>query len=201
MITNPKQTIGTVHTKVGPAQLLHCYKHPRNVAIALSCAPMLHPEMTYDEWSEEEWHTDLEHKFYVHVTTDRAKLLRMISAMGICSECVQNAIISNLLWTRFIYISQRVKNWQTNEEISHGAFSNNGETDFFEQFSGVHTIGHSIELSFVGQIKSTIEYFCPTCFVSSYSKLTLTTGKLSGLLNIPQDSLSTNILTQAGRNL
>lgn len=197
MITNPRQTIGTVHTSIGSAQLLHCYKHPLNVAIALLVAPMSHPEMTEHEW-DEEW-DDIKHIFSMTAVEDKAKLLRMLSSMGLCSECVQDAMKTGLPWSRFVYILQTVKNYQTNEEISFGAYK-----EFIpEKYpTGIHTLGKPIELSFVGQTKSTVSYFCPTCLHASFSnRTTITIKGLSDLLNIPQDGFGTNVLAYALRNI
>lgn len=199
LTTDPRQTIGTVHTSVGPAQLVHCYKHPRNVAIALVVAPMEHPEMTLDKWSDVEW-AEIKNSFYMTPVSDLAKLLRMLSSMGLCSECVQDAMLAGLPWTRFIYISQRVKNWQTDVTLNYGAFK--GNKVGYETYSGIHALGHSIELGFVGQIKSTVEYFCPTCLHEAFSSPTvIKTKMLSSLLDVPQDFLDTNIIAQAVRNI
>ncbi len=126
--TDPKQTIGTVHTSVGPAQLVHCYKHPRNVAIALCTAALLLPSMI-ELWNDKEWQ-GLKGKFYMTTVTDKARLLRMLSSMGLCSECVQDAMLTGLEWTKLIFIIQTVSNRHTNKEAYFGAFG--GSIDKYE---------------------------------------------------------------------
>ena len=194
--TDPKQTIGTVHTSVGPAQLVHCYKHPRNVAIALSTAPLLSPSMI-ELWDDKEW-VALKGKYYMTTMTDQARLLRMVSSMGICSECVQDAMLADLNWTRFIFIVQIVRNWHTNKELTFGAFG--GKQEVFDRYEGIHTMGTAIDLSFVGQIKSTVEYFCPTCFHAFFYR-TPSVEKIADVLDIPHNSLRADLRAQTIRNI
>jgi hypothetical protein len=157
-LTNPTKSIGVVHTKLGPAQLLHCSNHPRNLAVAL----WIYPILDWKEFSAEmSWSVSADSPIQLSPINDEAKGWRMLASMGLCSECILDAVRMNYAYENLVYIMQGVKKFGTDEVEHFGAFGGNLEV---LETGNLHLIDSSEwELSFVGQIKSSIRAICPTC--------------------------------------
>lgn len=161
MITKPRKSIGITQTEVGPAHLLHCYKHRDNVAIALLVLPLRRPKWEYMSVLDIELFPDVDPQ-YLSPIIDEARGYRMVSSMGLCRECVKDAMDSGFDWLRLTFIIQEVTNWAENTTQKFGAFG--GNTSLLD-FYRVHTVNSDVnwEISFVGQMQSVIRIICPTC--------------------------------------
>jgi hypothetical protein len=168
-MTDPTPAIGVKTTELGPAQLLYCTHHKRSIAVALCVAPFIDDNLIWgwaDALEKDETVSDLIHRLYITKVQDQARLRRMISCMGLCAECMEQIIKNDPEWWRFIFIQQVVKNFAENKTKIFGAFGGNVEkTNFYGSHSDSDP---DLEISFVGQIKSSIEYLCPTCIRENY---------------------------------
>lgn len=163
---NPQSSFGIVQTEVGPAQLLHCYKHRDNVAIALFVLPLRMAKWEYYGYLDWDRDGDLQ---YLSSIIDEARGRRMVSSMGLCTECVADAITSGFDWLKLTFIFQEVKNWSTNTTKIFGAFGGDPEMlDFYR----LHLINADVdwEIKFVGHMQSIIKPLCPTCIRDMFSK-------------------------------